>query len=780
MKFAVAAAHCLFLVLCGALTAVGAPQPNEWLEEPSLSKTVWIHLKDEPATISLGRAAHGTVVCSHSNEQLAALRPGYYSVTFTVAADDEYEGLFKRLYFTVERSRAIACELSSDRRTLTATFDPVDEDRELVMCGGDVDAGSDLSGWKVVRPLATVPAGTSSLTCALPGFGSAFEVARVYLRYRTEMLNPVLGYASPECLLAQWDGESNAGYGVHDATRTSPVELTGNITDQALNGKIPAEDKCFVFGSGYLAFSSVAIKDAINRGAITVELVLNGSGYSPVNNGGIVGFGNTDGSSGRGLWIYQKGNAMIGDVSYHAAGSGQYCSPSVGSMMATNTYSFNLGETTSKSVLYINGEPQTRNILRSDTDMSSGTCNCYLGRIGVYNNGAARVFSIRIYNKQLSDGEIAQNLALDARRFLGAKDTKPYEVSQPLAAKEYDSLTIRKIILDKAKVPTALRVAFPSPDVGRKMLFAVWGEKDKGEDVMKWGDSCVCLGTVPPGILAMDFSIPEPLRMAMNRYTGFRVMTKAKLSAQDYVSTTNLLAQWDGEENAGYGTHDNTQIYPVELTGSVVDPELVGSIPVGDTYFTFGSGAISFPLPQLASAINEGHATVELALSSYADCPRNGGYFIFGDKTRGLWFYGDMGYYQGVFSYSARLDQYSQYDITPKAGAFATLTMSLGTNTESSAFFRSGEFKNNMQNFSVALSADDNICHLGRLLWKDSVNYARANVHSIRVYNRQLSAEEIAENARVDEQRFKDECIFRADQVSPFKRAISGLVLIVQ
>ena len=282
MKFAVAAAHCLFLVLCGALTAVGAPQPNEWLEEPSLSKTVWIHLKDEPATISIGRAAHGTVVCSHSNEQLAALRPGYYSVTFTVAADDEYEGLFKRLYFTVERSRAIACELSSDRRTLTATFDPVDEDRELVMCGGDVDAGGDLSGWKVVRPLATVPAGTSSLTCALPGFGSAFEVARVYLRYRTEMLNPVLGYASPEHLLAQWDGESNAGYGVHDATRTSPVELTGNITDQALkDGKIPAEDKCFVFGSGYLAFSSVAIKDAINRGAITVELVLSGSDTSP-------------------------------------------------------------------------------------------------------------------------------------------------------------------------------------------------------------------------------------------------------------------------------------------------------------------------------------------------------------------------------------------------------------------------------------------------------------------------------------------------------------------
>ena len=776
MKFAVAAAHCLFLVLCGALTAVGAPQPNEWLEEPSLSKTVWIHLKDEPATISLGRAAHGTVVCSHSNEQLAALGPGYYSVTFTVAADDEYEGLFKRLYFTVERSRAIACELSSDRRTLTATFDPVDEDRELVMCGGDVDAGSDLSGWKVVRPLATVPAGTSSLTCALPGFGSAFEVARVYLRYRTEMLNPVLGYASPECLLAQWDGESNAGYGVHDATRTSPVELTGNITDQALkDGKIPAEDKCFVFGSGYLAFSSVAIKDAINRGAITVELVLSGSDTSPVRNGGIVGFGNAGDGTGRGLWLYHSdGSHMFGDMSYHAKSGGETCSLYVGAQSETNTYSFNLGATTGQSALYMNGT-RTKDITRYGTDMTSA--NCYLGKIGTYGKANARVYSIRVYGKQLSEDEMARNRALDKCRFSG--EPEPPVMSQPFFACE--SLVIRKVLMDEAKIPAILRVAFPVAENGDGRLFAVWGRKDKGDDLADWGESCVYLGAIPPGAAGMDFEIPESARATMDERTGFRVLIKAKLSAGDYVATTNLLAQWDGLENAGYGIHDSTRAYPLELTGSVVNPALVGTIPAHDDYFTFGSGMLSFHLPKLVPAINEGHGTVELALTSRGDTKQNGGYFCFGDRSRGIWFYqGPNDGFIGAISYHSA-NEIKKYSITRNKDDFDTWAIAMGTNTASSALLCSGEKVNgDLTRFSTTLAETDDICHLGALPWNGVNNFSIANVHSVRVYDRRLTADEIVENAKIDKHRFREDYIFRADQVSPFKKANSGLVLIVQ
>ena len=780
MKRIVIVTSCLFAAVCGAMVAVGDVLPNEWVVEPSLSKLTWTHQVDAPATISLGEPQHGTVVCDYTDEQLAALAPGYYRVTFTVAPDETYGGLVKRLFVKVtNQRRPFSCELSPDRKALTVMFEADVEDRDLILCGGDFDAGRDITAWATNQAVAKIPAGATSARVPLVGFGSEFALARVFLR-PAKMKNLSLGYAAPERLIAQWDGEDNAAYGVHDATRTSPCELTGHVANQVLNGSIPAGDKYFDFGAGHLAFDSAEIRDAIIQGSLTVELVLDGNGNALGNNAGIVGFGSTTVNEGskRGLWVYQKPDGMIGDVSYHG---GSVTTVRIGSNSGCNTFSFNLGPTTETSILYQNCE-RWGTIARGDT-YEPGT-DCYLGKIGTFERANVRVYSIRVYDKQLTADEMAQNLALDELRFTDEEEA--LQMSQLFAAD--DSLVIRKISADEKKVPTSIRVAFPVATATdrTRLLTIVWGRKDKGENVLAWGNSRLFVGLIPAGAAAMEIELPAEARASMDARTGFRAII-GKPSARDYAARGNLIAQWDGMENAGYGVHDATRTYPLELTGNVVDPTLKGTLPAADDYFEFGSGSLSFRLPGLVSAINEGHATVELAMTSTGDFAEaiedNGGLFILGDTTRGLWMYQqklsakDEGYFVGGISYHApRQGSVKSYNIARPEGAFDTWTVSMGANTASSQLFASNESLGNLTRFSTDLSASDDICHLGELIWANVSHFAKAKVHSIRVYDKQLTDEERVQNVLIDTLRFKG----TGEAVcSPFVKLPCGFLLMI-
>lgn len=769
MKSIVRFTSCLLAAVCGVMVALGDVLPNEWVVEPTLSKTVWMYQKDAPATIVPGEAKYGEIACDYTDAQLAALQPGYYRVTFSVAPTDTYEGLVKRVFVKVDRRQVSAAvyELSADKQTLVVTVDPADEARDLVLCSGDVDAGNVVDAWRDVRVLAEVPAGETEVRCSLPGFGSKYELARACLRYQTTVKNAALGYAAPEHLLAQWDGKDNAGYDVHDGSRTYPLELTGNIVSPTLTGTIPAGDTFFTFGSGDLKFKSAAIANAINAGSMTVELLLGGTG-TLVNNGGIIGFGP---NGPRGLWIYQKPSGMIGDVSYH--GNTAY-TVGVGTASETNSYVFNLGPTTMQSKLYVDGVERAT-ITRQTTDM--GTDNdCCLGVIGNYARASVRVYSIRIYDKQLSAEEMTQNRLLDNQRF--GDGLEQIEMSQLLVAT--DSLVIKKIFTDDAKTPAALRVACPVTNAVNQ-LFVVWGRKDRGENLEDWGDSRAYLGEMPERTAAKEFELPATVRAQVDQYTGFRVMVKAKLSARTYAASDHLLAQWDGEENAGYGVHDSTRTYPLELTGSVVDPALSGTFGAGGNYFAYGSGMLTFHLPKLVAAINEGHATVELTMTSVGLNPQNGGLFYFGDKTRGIWLYQDGSHFIGSASYhSVRSGEAWEVQYSRNSGDFDTWTLSMGEDTAHSALYCSDGTSKGLVRFSTDLAADDDICRLGALWWKDGEIRSQARVHSIRVYDKRLTDEERAQNAQIDIQRFKNDRIFFASEVSPFKRGGQGLIVSIR
>ncbi len=139
-----------------------------------------------------------------------------------------------------------------------------------------------------------------------------------------------------------------------------------------------------------------------------------------------------------------------------------------------------------------------------------------------------------------------------------------------------------------------------------------------------------------------------------------------------------------------------------------------------------------------------------------------GGLFIFGDATRGLWMYQQISsakgeyYFVGDMSYhAAQRGETTTYSVARPEGAFDTWTVSMGADTARSQLFASNESLGNLTRFSTDLSASDDICHLGELIWANVSHFAKAKVHSIRVYDKQLTDEERAQNVLIDTLRFK-------------------------
>ncbi|MBR4170323.1 MAG: hypothetical protein IKR48_01580 [Kiritimatiellae bacterium] len=228
-------------------------------------------------------------------------------------------------------------------------------------------------------------------------------------------------------LIAQWDGIENAGYGLHDANATKPIELVSGIATELLGGTIPADEKSFTLGNGYLKFNSPEILSAINEGRLTIEIALSKNG-AYVHNGGVIAFGL---NATRGFWLYQQNDSFCNGCSYHA-NSGQY-SNIFYNLDGTNTLSFALSAGGTNH-WYISGAPAPTTISRYATDVAEGS-DGYIGLLPGYNvKPNARVFAIRIYGRTLTEKEIAKNAAIDRRRFgTGKADATSYVRSGLLA-----------------------------------------------------------------------------------------------------------------------------------------------------------------------------------------------------------------------------------------------------------------------------------------------------------------------------------------------------------
>ena len=662
---------------------------------------------------------------------------------------------------------AAPLSLTVSGETATLVCEPADEARTLFLAYGNSDGGEQTNGWEHVVESVAVPAGAGAVSgISLPsGYGSDYRVLRAFLQ------TPKLGAGAyvQNGLYAQWDGVDNAGPGLHDATLTQPVELKGNLENVTMSagGTMPVDgDRAFLFGSGYLTFEAPELIDALNRGDATVEFVLAENGNF-VHNGGMIRCGETS----RALCLYQQKNAsvngMINGYSYHARTSGDYSNLNLfpqGSV-GTNTFSFALGTTKESTSVLTNGVVAFAELNRWKTDCTDNVCSFggLLTSDGKWKMPNAKVFSVRLYTRKLSAEELAANVRVDELRF-----RLPLEPSPSVYAPA--PLRVERVVRKNGR-PVSADLSFGGSSRLRTLYLAC-GNRDAGSTMSDWPQAVrVC--EVPAGETSLAGVVfPAEVSSALSASGGFRFFLQP-WSASSYVQD-GLYAQWDGIENAGDGCFDASRTCPAELKGNI-SPVLSGTMPVDGNGFLFGSGDLSFTSSEIIRSLNEGHATLEMVLAENGDFVQNGGFFCCGTASRAFWCYQQAEGLVRAYSYhAAPSGEYTNINWCPAgSGGTNTLSFALGGDSSYGSFWATnGESEAYLSRKTTDCDESDT-CYLGALYLPKLVR-PQAKGFSIRIYNRQLTWDEVKANAAIDEDRFRQDL----SSVSDYQETSNGLILI--
>lgn len=315
-----------------------------------------------------------------------------------------------------------------------------------------------------------------------------------------------------------------------------------------------------------------------------------------------------------------------------------------------------------------------------------------------------------------------------------------------------------------------------APSSEDRELFVAYGPTDAGNDLDSWAHYDKVADVPANAERLAGVSLPTAFGAENKVLRAVVKATLSKTSASGYVHAKDLLAQWDGVENAGLGDpHDVNASKPTELRGGI-ETTLTGTMAAGEKSFTLGNGYLHFQSQKIVDAINAGHATVELVMEPNGSLVHNGGLFCAGNTSRGFWIYQQTPGLIGALSYHAAMSGdfcqvEEQSSLKPGSGfpCPRTFTSVLATTREASFLSDNGvklrmlassgnvavtSYEPNI--YRHAVDCADANCYIGILPgnWLSSSLKATAKVYSIRVYNRVLTADEIAENTAIDKARF--------------------------
>ena len=212
-------------------------------------------------------------------------------------------------------------------------------------------------------------------------------------------------------LIAQWDGIDNQGTGTHDPTATTWKDLKGSL-DMALTakGSWTGGNALYVAGGG-----AGAQGDSATPAYKTIEVV-----YKMTEAGGRILFNSGINTrfvvfDGDGTWLYFDGSTTTKNIAY------SYDADTM--RFAAATYD---GSTVSN--IYFNGEVQ-------NCDSHINTWGTGDGKVAVGDRTLSKaypwmgeVYAIRLYDRVLTDEEIASNCAIDKARFLPPPPPEDEEV----------------------------------------------------------------------------------------------------------------------------------------------------------------------------------------------------------------------------------------------------------------------------------------------------------------------------------------------------------------
>ena len=567
-------------------------------------------------------------------------------------------------------------------------------------------------------------------------------------------------------LAACYDGIENAGAGVHDANATTWVDLTGNGNDGTVASGITwAAD-------GWVCTGGVDTPVVVGPGLAAVT----GSETFTVE------FAGRRATTGRGVLFGQYAVNYSVNLEYAGNGSGATDNSLRLHFLRSLDGSETLDQrTTRASLTYANGDsatlalttaPTERGLWKngvlgvfSDTSKSARpivnrvtSCNSCIG--GDFRGGSGVTFigtcnACRLYDRVLTQGELAVNAAVDAVRFRGA-DPATFTLPSGWLFDAQTNLvkTVTATALGGTVSlgggPAAATVVTNVVQDASSPTLTFTATPDAGYEFVTWGGDMEAVVSVNG--CEVTVRVDEPVSIC----AVFRPGTPPTASTADYDYVTNGLVVWyDGADNAGVGVHDGATSTWTDLSGNGRDATLNANL--GWVANGWTNSANCYPVAlgtaantAVANVLNSNTFTVEFmarptrtnSRENYFASYNTGGFGIEHNssmKTLGqirLWFNGNPDY---------------DTDVTQVAGESAVFTVV--ANASNQKLYKNGQLAftgtRTIANNKMLSTAT---YYIGNDASRPN-NAFKGTFHSFRVYNRQLTAEEVAQNAAADRAR---------------------------
>ena len=275
------------------------------------------------------------------------------------------------------------------------------------------DAGYEFLGW----------AGDTNAITALNGLEvtvDCSEPCALYAMFRPNT-PPAASTADynyvTDGLVVWYDGVDNAGVGVHDGTTSTWTDLSGNNRDATLNAALgwvangwTNNSSCYPVALGSAANTAVA--NALNSNTFTVEFLARPTRTTSREN--YFGSYNTGGLSIE----HNSSRKAIGQIRLYYNGKPDYDADVT--QVAGEAAVFALVSGPSRQKLYKNGQLMFTGTQTVAATKLLATATYYIGNDASRTNNAFRgtYHSFRVYNRLLTDEEVARNAAADRSRLL--------------------------------------------------------------------------------------------------------------------------------------------------------------------------------------------------------------------------------------------------------------------------------------------------------------------------------------------------------------------------
>ncbi len=527
-------------------------------------------------------------------------------------------------------------------------------------------------------------------------------------------------------LIACWDGIENAGAGVHDGSATVWKDVKGGY-EFALTG-VTVNDDRMTFSGSTSSYGTLSAADTTSSFVVasngTMEIVYR----SDTGAGTQVLLQSTD-SSGLAFGIFSGNNIILRSSSSTAA------------QMLPFTSGAN---TNCVSVFYTSRAPVSAVVNGGKMALSGSNYWGYPGTTTVIGKRASNVsgflgsiYCIRLYNRHLSDEEIAANYEIDQKRFIFQVDESTLQVSSSvdgIASSPSPAYGLVSGLSAGAAVPATCGHTEVTNSNGSVYSCTGWKLYNENDVVVSNGTGS-----------AFTYVHPTPAAYRKLEWQ-WEITSPPTRYVQD-----GLIACWDGIENAGAGVHeDNVAVWKSIVGGYEFT---LNNVTVDANCMTFAGSTSSYGTLSATDTASTFLAAKSGTLEIVYRSRTGTGSQVIMQSTGAAGMAFSIWETSKILPYTSS-SQAAQLSFSFTSGTevnFAAVRYVSGAPVTAIA---NGSALSPANASSWASPGSETI--IGNRYTKASANSFPGSIYAIRLYDRQLTDPEILANQSIDQQRFTE------------------------